>query len=355
MVDGIFLDTSIYEMCNYDFKGLWGSILPKLKNICTQYGIQMFCSPIIKNEIMEHLRNQVTHQCNQLRIAFNENKEIMNKLLDDSILDLLTKLNELKKGDCFVDDMEQYFQLCSMKYITTDNVNIMPIFEHYFKGIAPFKKDCKKKAEFPDAFVIQSILDYVKINDIDMLVISSDSDWENALEKCENIIFKKSLNEGINFLTNQSSQIAEQFYELACEDIFRKLETEILYCGHYCNHEDSEVVDVNDIFIETIEDFCLLEKTTEKALISANAIISLTADIEVFDEENSIWDCVDKEYYFEAHKDIKLDTTLEISFEAEIHINEDGSINNRDSVKIANFNNNHDIEILLDDEDFYAS
>lgn len=145
---------------------------------------------IAYNEVKAHIVRDMEHSFKQvcgkeykvlrnhpafLKYCQNGSKEVKKKALE-----LLEKI----KSNAYIIP----FSYCD---------NVKDVFEKYFDKKKPFGLE-KKKEEFPDAFIIQSLEKYIKKNSLDkeIIVLTNDKDYVEA-SSCLTIIddYKKYISE----------------------------------------------------------------------------------------------------------------------------------------------------------------
>ncbi|WP_432737431.1 PIN domain-containing protein [Maridesulfovibrio sp. FT414] len=78
-----------------------------------------------------------------------------------------------------------------VEMISSNDVSPRVVFDRYFNQEPPFKNTKKKKAEFPDAFAIQTLVD--RFQDEPLVVFSTDNDWKSSFEKKKSITVLRKL------------------------------------------------------------------------------------------------------------------------------------------------------------------
>ena len=242
--------------------------------------------------------------------------------------------------------MESFFNNCIHEIIPFNLVDADVIFTKYFNENAPFSSKGKKKSEFPDAFVIQSIKDFILKKKITIIIVSNDLDWKNSFKDSSNVIFKDTIKDALNYLNEGNRyKSAQHYFELAEYKIYELLRNEIEKASFYdANSPETRIVEIKEIDIEEIEDICLLSADVNEVVISGTAQTNIYLSANVFDEVNSFWGNEDKTYLFKEYisKDIHISTS--IYFEATITLDENGMFNKGYPIEISSFNDDDDFE-----------
>lgn len=60
-------------------------------------------------------------------------------------------------------------------------ISVSSLLQKYFHNEPPFAETGKKKNEFPDAIVLMATEEWAKINDVKVLAVSKDNDWNRYI------------------------------------------------------------------------------------------------------------------------------------------------------------------------------
>lgn len=100
--------------------------------------------------------------------------------------------------------------------------------------------------------------------------------------------------------------------------------------GQYCSSDDEEIVEdgvIDDVEVTSIRAKSVSDRIIPLKISDDRLILRTTADIEVdgnaiiIDEDRSVWDPEDREYFFTAYSNIFFKkATAEVEFDVEISI-----------------------------------
>lgn len=186
----ILIDTSIFDENGLHLeKGLLGKLSQFKKS-----PIDLIFPDIIKNEVKNHLEVKMKNAKTQLKKALNNAGDhlfIEDKDLDHAkaVLVESKEINELveRRIDQFV------LSTGALELDCSDYVSVSSLLANYFSNKPPFAETGKKKNEFPDAIVLMAVDAWAKDNDVHVLAVSSDKDWENFCNISINIDYQKDL------------------------------------------------------------------------------------------------------------------------------------------------------------------
>ena len=182
--NAIIVDTNAFDGKGNDFCGYHSKLLPSFFDTIRRLNIQLISHPILKEETIKHIKTgdwknkpenaitAITKYKRYLEIAGVSYDAIIEKLKD---IDLCK--NTI---DAFQKEISSALML---SYSDPEKV-----FKKYFSNEPPFSESGAKKSEFPDAFVIEAIKQYLIDNPtISVLIVAKDKDWKNAFEDNKNI------------------------------------------------------------------------------------------------------------------------------------------------------------------------
>lgn len=320
MIDAVIIDTSAFVAEQCDFTGLSSAILPSLFNLLEEQKIQLLSHPVLHEEVKKHIINSVLlEKLSNLKTAITRYKNVL-PLIDISAEETISKIDALELDKKILNAFETFYQ----RAFILPYPNPEDIFEQYFSNQPPFSESGDKKSEFPDAFVIASIKQYLSSHlTSSVLVISDDSDWKKALAEVPRIFFANSISQGMKIL-HSSENIIPIF-----TTIKNDLEKEVLFhaeseCYELNNFESvDDDVEITSIEVQEISDDIIPLKISETSiLLRTYARLKLSGNSTVLDELRSYWDKEDGQYLFVAYNDISFDNGLaEVEIEVNITFN----------------------------------
>lgn len=280
-IDGIFLDTNIYESAKFKFRG---NNLKKLFDLCQKYKILIYINNVVKNEVLNRIKNH----------ARNATNGIKNEQLKAISLIYKIPLNKEKISIEIEKQLASDFDSLQEEYITEIPITISSshLLNMYFEGTAPFGIN-NKKEEFPDAIMLLSIQKFSKEHNTNILVLSND---EGVCNFCKNkdLAIVKFAGHALDILNEQFS--LNKFYARYQKDIKLKIEKYIrdgnldfnIYGYDYEDiiHAEEYTINsvkVDDIFLTNEDD------NTNLLTISCHCTINITATTNAYpDYETAI-------------------------------------------------------------------
>ena len=190
----ILVDTSIFD--NHALKlekGLLGKLAQFKKS-----PIEYIFPDVIKNEVRSHLENKIKISRSALEKALND--------AGDHLFFEGSELNDAKK--MLIDSkeieglaesrVEQFIESTGALVLETGNfVSVSDLLISYFSNKPPFAETGKKKNEFPDAIVLMAVEAWAEQNDVVVLAVAKDGDWQNYCESSARIDYQEDFSRGL--------------------------------------------------------------------------------------------------------------------------------------------------------------
>ena len=323
VVSLIIVDTSSFEKEQFDFISAKSASVVSLFELLKSKDIKLLVHPVLDREIRKHIKDSgVFKSVEKLKNILSQMKNFMikNRYCDNKLIENLNNTN--------VDNLlsEAYSKYYS-DAIILDYPDPKIIFSQYFNNIAPFSKEKNKKSEFPDAFIIQSVKDYLSLNPNErLLVVSGDNDWKAAFKDNNKVIWKESIVDALTFLNSVDSILSTKKIEKIFESVKSDLEESINDIFYDCPCQVNGFDEWEDTIINTaklkniISDIKPLKVTRDKLILRVGISLSVTGSGKKFQSDYSAWDDEDKRYLFKSYNDISfdngiLDTDIEVDID----------------------------------------
>ena len=306
-ISAVLIDTSAYGKYQYDFCGINSSIIPTFLSLLCSNNIILLNHSVLYNEIEKRIKSSdLVCRIDELQKVAKRCKkqlehvcEIPTALLDG------TARRKLEEQLCFAHLI--YYQDSVLLPIG----NAQSVFDNYFKANPPFQIEGKKKNEFPDAFIIQGLIEYcANAPKTYVLVISDDKDWHSALSNHTQITMAHSIGEAMGLIwsqLNDKGALIETAFHHINESLKAKIE-ETAIDEAYCLPEIGDLDDYSILsveFIEMVNDYVPLEICDDHALVQIGVAISVSGQAQFLDETRSVWDSEDCLYLIPAYSQVK--------------------------------------------------
>lgn len=345
----IFVDTSFFEENNF-FKGK----LVTLYDYAKEGYVKLYTNEIVIREV----KNRITKR---MDIA----KKHCHNLFNNSDLYILGNtsyaeaIRNLKDKNIFrAEENKLYLTFDNVinnipfTIIPYDEIDFRRIIDDYFKENPPFKEG-EKKNEFPDAFIISSIEQYCKKNNIEIIAISKDHDWVNytspyfKITKDINPIFEEIAKE----IESDTIKFVSQLLRKHENNILSQIKAYIIDYGDFTNTDffDSEITNIA-IRKLSLNKMAITHIDKPYADVVLSLGIDLTADITFPDYDNAYWDKEEQTYYFleEMTLNHDFDLSVDVLISVEYNLKDDSFYD----LNIKSLNNEKSIDLSINDESY---
>lgn len=183
----VFLDTTEFSDARFD---MCNPAFTEFLRLCKKRQLVLLTTDITRREIKVGIKLLAEKAHQTVRDAAQAIHNLQEPEVS-SVKDLARKLKPSAFSDVWSLAVEGFFSECPAVILPMPRTAIEEVFDLYFERQPPF---CgSKKAEFPDAFVLQAIEAAANRSDDCIYVISNDSDFEAACQGSPKLVHLKSL------------------------------------------------------------------------------------------------------------------------------------------------------------------
>lgn len=317
----IFIDTQVFIAANFQFSS---GRLKKLSELNKKDKITIFLTDITIREIVANIEETVEELNNYVK-KFQSQAKLLRKI---PVYDAIFNFDKNVVLEDVKGEFKKFIELgihsynsnpiYSVTIIPVKNVSIESIFDKYFNQQPPFGEG-KKKAEFPDAFIIAALEQWCEDNKEFMYVISNDSDMKNACLLSRYLIPLATLDELFDLINAEDeyiSSIAHSWFTNNKKEIEQKIidnfENEIFSLEDYEGEVDN--IRVKNIILSNEN---LIEIEDEALSFTVQAKISYLANVTYPDPDMTYYDKEDGEcYVFDSiKKTLKREENISVQIE----------------------------------------
>ena len=287
----VFIDTSIFIGQNYNYQN---DVFDSLRRQVVSNQIKVYVTDITVREVEAHIEADVSKAIQEFS-NLKKKARIFRNINESPFKSFFQEIDEAKVCKELKGQFAEFLDQIDAQILSTNKVSIEAVFDKYFGKHPPFGTG-KKKAEFPDAFVIETLESWCKENGEKIYVISSDTDVEKSCENINYLIYLDSIAKFINIIESHDEALASKVRELIKANI-EKIKESIAesFCeeGFWIEDQDGDVneVSVNEL---DIEDILLLDISKDSAVVQLSVITSFSADITYDDLDTATYDSEDK-------------------------------------------------------------
>lgn len=307
----VFIDTQVFikESYNFSAKGKFALLEKQIES----GRVQLLTSDIVKGEVERHIKEDVEKGLGKLQSVLSDRRLAIFR--EGKYSSIFQSIDLLLMTTYALKTFNDYLTNVNAIWLDINDVNLHSVVTDYFFTKPPFGEG-HKKSEFPDAFNASLLQKYSTANG-KVYVVSDDGDFSNV----ENVYCFKTLNELLDAIISQDDEIGLQSKEYlnstsAQNLIFNKVEVELMDVGYQLyvdgtdtdrkgvssgfEYDETELLSVSTQKLTELE-VVDIEYTDKTITIMTNCRTKLEFSCSFFDEENSVWDCVDKEYAHEHY------------------------------------------------------
>lgn len=325
----VFVDTSMYENKNFQFHQ---HTLGRFKELCSDHILYLLINSVVDNEVKSHLIEKGQESARHVR-DFKKTIKILRNLPE---IKHHAIFEELKKEDVerlLLEKFESFKDEAVYENIDINLASLDTIITKYFGKEAPFSN--KKKNEFPDAIILESLQEWAKEKTVSVYVLSVDNDMKLF---CQNsggwLTYIDNLDDFINLVVTTENKLSDlsKFAEEQLESQISELESQLEDLINSIEYTtigydiDDEIRDCNAYDLVILEKN-IIKVDREYAEFSLSIKFTVDAWHDLTDYDRSIWDSEDKKYMFMAktsrkvQHEVQCNTYILIEFEDALAIN----------------------------------
>jgi PIN domain len=206
-IGAITLDTSVFDAQGLKLES--GSLkqLEQFRDGLTRFII----SDIIKEEVLSHLNRKARDVKTSVESSLKQAKYYW-QIQDSEIEDIKQSIfSGREPEDITSEQFNRFIEKTSLEIVEAQNYLVVnDLIQRYFKAEPPFSENGKKKSEFPDAIALMSLEEWAEENETEIIVVSSDKDWEGFCEVSERLHYCKELTDALElFQLSDSTEICK--------------------------------------------------------------------------------------------------------------------------------------------------
>ena len=213
----VFVDTNVYEGKNFQFLT---HELERLSLLASSGEIKLLMSPIIDFEIKDHIKLGAIKAAKSIK-DFTKEAMVLRNATGLPVSGVFERVSALDISTALLENYRHFIELAKPEIVSYENVNPVQVFERYFSERAPFSTG--KKHEFPDGFVLLSLLDFSREKNEPIYVVSNDRDMESFCSEYPSLIHLNNLDPIINSLAHigpfEPTLFAGQMFDLFQSEI----------------------------------------------------------------------------------------------------------------------------------------
>lgn len=298
LVNCILIDTNAFDAKQNDFDGRFDPIIPSLLKVIKTSGLTLLSHPVLLGETKRHILGNedksFEKRSDNAIAAIKKHRDILKQISLDPE-EIVRTIQRLGLSNLEYDAFVKFFS----DAIQLPYGNAEKVFADYFSAKPPFAESGDKKREFPDAFAINALFNYLDENPgLTALVVTNDDDWKQALKSNKRIVICDNIDNAINLLHGQLTQVNEilDFNYASIESLLEIEEDKFWFTIR--DYFDAEDIEIETITIESIGEPVVLDISDEEIRIQVSAHLLFDGTARVLDLNNSDWDEEENDYIF---------------------------------------------------------
>lgn len=347
MHKNVFIDTSVFVGNQFDFEN---NLFETLVEHAQAERIDILLPEVTLREIRGKADEIVEEAIQGIQKAVQKGPIL--RPLGSPYADLHDNIDLAQAKAKIQSNIDNFLEKAKVKVLPTPGDALNSVMDDYYRKNPPFGPG-KKKSEFPDAFAAATLRKWCEDNDDDVVIISTDGDFqgvcegharlhhETRLEKYLQEVgeFHAAILGFVKAVTNQHRQ--------KLEDAVKERFTEL---GFYIEDLDGEVENVQVVTLEFDDDFFVIRiKDESEAILELSARVQFTCDLHYDDMSTAIWDSDDKRHIV-INRVLEEDVEREEEVPVEIQVSFDLGDKSYFEVEELEVNREKDIGVMQDTE-----
>lgn len=186
----VFLDASAYVEAQFDWTG---RKLTRFRELAKARILSVLITEVTKREVA----NKLCERLKEAREAIKKHEITLSQIgIDVALIDEDHAVQQQK----LISHFDEFLKQCGARTVPL-NCDLQSILDLYFKQKPPFGPG-RKKAEFPDAFVVASLVNWSKMRGGALIyVVSRDNDLKSCCSRANGLLHLDSVSDLLSHAT----------------------------------------------------------------------------------------------------------------------------------------------------------
>jgi hypothetical protein len=249
------LDTSVFDQfdCSLDYKALQA-----VGPVCEQHGVRLVFSEVTAGEVQAHIHKAAADQAERLRAALNQyrkawrRRESVAELAAPVDLEAAAELLAREEWESFVNDVDAE--------VIGSEVSAGELVRRYFAVEPPFGTKEGKKHEFPDAIALLALESWGARQNLLVLVISRDGDWQTFCATAQHLVCASNFQQTLGHFNRAAQAVADRAVAMLkavqAPDLKHEIELEI---ESWLEHADFTIDAASDFYFDAEPEGAVLQ------------------------------------------------------------------------------------------------
>lgn len=322
--DVIFIDTNVFVKESYFLEN---NSINKIKELAEDGYVSLLWPEIAFNEVKSHVVRDMLEAFEQ--VCCKNTRVLRN---DEDFQDYCQKGKDVVEGKAL--KLLENFKLKMNAYIIPNSycTDVDDVFRKYFDKKKPFGSG-KKKDEFPDAFIIQTLETYCKKNALKkVLVLTDDKDYVGVSSCFEIISDYKQYVSGKIATKKEFEEVTSLLFKKDVEYLQTQWQNEIkemLYddCTYaeYCNYDEISDVTIASCEVELEKnELYVINNNEEYIELEVLPCVSFKVELVYYDTSEASYDKEFDEWYGAEWR--KTPIELSVSFTSRVRYDKESQV-----------------------------
>jgi hypothetical protein len=338
----VFLDTSVLMNENY---GIKSTAFKSLMSLCRMDKAFLKLTDVTLREVEAHIEKGLAAANEALETKTRDTKILRNF---DGFEALFRTLDENRLRTELMKLLQAEFKSANADIISAANISALLVFDKYFLKQPPFSSS-KKKAEFPDAFVLTAIEDWCEQRKQWLYVVSSDGDMHLACRDEGPLFHLKSIGEFVDLILRNEDDETEFLAQLfvdnphqIIEAITEEFEDHTIYLKDEDGSGEPSVTSVS------LGSAAVVMVAEDEVGLELDATISFSIAVSYADRNSISYDNEEHKSYVWNYEDADLERTETVPVEITIEYEPNNKIEYQ--VTAVTLNNGEPVKIYVDED-----
>jgi PIN domain len=347
----IFIDTSIFYKNGFSVDR---KMFNTLRSLCEAKRINLITTDITDSEIQSNIEKSIKELKNEFKRIAKKNR-IIETIGGNGYDEFVDSKSTQSTVDEIKDKIDSFLKSCNATVINASEQSASQVIKDYFNKKPPFGEG-KKKHEFPDALILNSLKEWCSKNNKDIITISADSDFKKFCQQEDKFEHFNSLYEFINHALMDEDNVVAVIHEILDKNsqiLLREIDNEIKHLGVYIGDAEGDVTLDRVISLSIIDSSVInIEKNVADVVCQLDITLSFEASYWDPDSWMSVKDDGVKEiiYHNRIEGEVEREFNIEVEFEVVFDPKKSKLIKINDVV----VNSGHDLEYNhYDFEEYY--
>lgn len=287
----VFIDTQCYVKAGLHFEG---AAFEVFRDLCERGDLTLITTSIVEREVKNKIDDSIKEALQAVNTV-QRKARILKSIEGSPIEGFFQPIDAAGVHESAKKAFSDFLDDTSAKFAPFDEINIGNLFNDYFDGNAPFG-DGKKKNEFPDAFSLAAVSNYV--NKEGVYVISEDEDLKKYCESNPNFHQVDTLDKLLDIYNSHDNSLAnaitsyiidnKELLESEIEGILNRTEA-----YNSSTWEDSELESFSVISISEL-DPSIISIDGNSCIVTLDLSVQFEVTVNGPDFTNGYYDSEDK-------------------------------------------------------------